>query len=58
MTADIFGQRLQREISAMFDRPLTGRSNVSHAMIGVCLGLTDHLGDMADHRNIDQPVGL
>ena len=60
MTADIFGQRVQRKIRAVFDRPLKHRPEqriVAGDDRRMPLSLADHLGDAADHRDIDQAVG-
>ena len=60
MTADIFSQRVQRKIRAVFDRPLKHRPEqriVARDDRRVPLSPADHLGNAADHRNIDQAVG-
>ena len=60
MTADIFGQRVQRKVRAMLDRPLKHRPE-QRVVAGddrrVALRLADHVGDAADHRDVDQAVG-
>ena len=60
MTADIFGQRVQRQVRAVFDRSLKHRAEqrvVACHDRRVPLNLPDQIGDAADHRDIDQPVG-
>src|SRR3981081_1217325 len=60
MTADIFGQGVQRKVRAVFDRPLKHRPEqriVARDDRRMPLSLADHLGDAADHRDIDQAVG-
>ena len=60
MTADIFSQRVQREIRAMFDRPLKHRPEqriVARDDRRAPLGRADHFCHAADHSDIDQPIG-
>ena len=60
MAADIFGQRIQRKICTMFDRPLEDRPEqriVTCDDRRVALHLAEVVGDAADHRDIDESVG-
>ncbi len=60
MAADIFGQRIERDIGAVFDRPLEDRAEqgvVAGDDRRMALLLADRVGDAADHRDIDEAVG-
>ena len=60
MAADIFGQRIERDIGAMLDRALEDRAE-QRVVTGddrhMALLFTDHVGDTADHGDIDEAVG-
>ncbi len=60
MTTDIFGQRIERDIGAVLDRPLEDRSEqgvVADNDRHMALSCTNHVGHASDHRDIDQTVG-
>ncbi|MEY9132580.1 hypothetical protein ACVIWV_001537 [Bradyrhizobium diazoefficiens] len=60
VTADIFGQRVQRKVRAMLDRPLKHRPEqriVAGDDRRMPLGLSDRVGDAADHRDVDEAIG-
>ncbi|EGE60534.1 hypothetical protein RHECNPAF_14110012 [Rhizobium etli CNPAF512] len=60
MAADIFGQRIERDIGAMLDRPLEYRPEqgvVADDDGRVPLLCADRIGHTPDHRDVDQAVG-